>query len=240
MTIRMRASHALSAALLCVLAAGCSPATDPPPAADAPGAADADADAGKTFIGRQAAKAIAKASQALKAKNLSIGDDFAITINGRSYGGGHGAEGLPKAELTPDGELLIEGEAVPATPEQRALLLAHRRQLEDVALAGLAIGAQGADVAGTALTGIGEALFGGDEGRQAYEARIEAEADRIKDEALKLCALLPALYDSQQSLAGALPAFAPYATMTPEDIEDCGNHAGDAAPGAGAGETIAA
>ncbi|MEN1940592.1 hypothetical protein WCE41_05950 [Luteimonas sp. MJ246] len=238
MTIRMRASHALSAALLCVLAAGCSPAPDAPPAADAPPTTGAEA--GKTFIGRQAAKAIAKAGQALQAENLDIGDGFAITIDGRSYGGGQDAKGLPKAELTPDGELLIEGKAVPTTPEQRALLVAHRRHLEGVALAGLAIGAQGADVAGTALTGIGDALFGGDAGRQAYEARIEAEADRIKDEALKLCALLPALYDSQQSLAGALPAFAPYATMTPRDIEDCGNHAGDDAPAADAGETITA
>lgn len=238
MTITMRASHALSAALLCMLAAGCSPATDAQPATDAAEASEADA--GKTFIGRQAAKAIAKASQALKSKNLGLGDDFAITINGRDYGGGHGSEGLPKAELTPDGELLIEGKAVPATPEQRALLLAHRRHLEDVALAGMAIGVQGADVAGAALTGIGEAVFGGDEGRQAYEARIEAEADRIRDEALKLCALLPALYDSQQALAGALPAFAPYATMTPRDIEDCASHGDDDAAGAGAGETITA
>ena len=107
MTITMRASHALSAALLCMLAAGCSPATDAQPATDAAEASEADA--GKTFIGRQAARAIAKASQALKSKNLGLGDDFAITINGRDYGGGHGSEGLPKAELTPDGELLIEG-----------------------------------------------------------------------------------------------------------------------------------
>ncbi|NLB58745.1 MAG: hypothetical protein GX805_09845, partial [Gammaproteobacteria bacterium] len=39
---------------------------------------------------------------------------------------------------------------------------------------------------------------------------------------MKLCALLPGLYDSQQALAAELTEFVPYATMTREDIDECG------------------
>ena len=86
----------------------------------------------------------------------------------------------------------------------------------------MAIGIQGADIAGKALDGIGSAVFGGEEGRREYEARIEAESARIKDEARRLCTLLPPLHDSQQALAASLPEFEPYATLTLQDIEDCG------------------
>lgn len=217
MTTRARFAAAIPFVLACVLASGCDRAPDP----QADAGTTADADAGRSYIGRKVAAAIDKAGQELKTENIRIGQENRITINGRSYGSRAADPGLPKAEITPDGELLVEGKPVPATPEQREALLAYRRNLEGLALAGMAIGTQGADVAGTALTGIGQALFGGEEGRKAYEARIEAEAAKIKQEAYKLCALLPALYDSQQSLATLLPDFAPYATMTPDDVEDC-------------------
>lgn len=221
MTSRSRFTGAFATALLCLLAAGCGRSPDPAPAASGEGAA-ADATAAKTFIGRKAAEAIELAGRKLKTENIRVGDGAGITIDGRRYGAGAGGGDAPRAEITPDGQLLVAGEAVPTTPEQRALLLAHRRHLEDVALAGMAIGAQGADIAGTALAGIGEALFGGEEGRKAYEARVEAEAARVKADAIRLCTLLPPLHESQQALAEGLPAFAPYATMTLDDVADCG------------------
>jgi len=214
MTIHTRRASALAVVLSCLLAAGCGGAPDAPPAT-----APADASAPSTAIGRTAARAIDKAALKLQSENIRLGEDH--WSGDRTDAGDGAAAGLPRAELTPDGELLVDGEPVAVTAEQQALLREHRRHIEGVALAGMAVGVQGADIAGTALTGIGEALFGGDEGRRAYEARIQAEASRIKDEARKLCALLPALYDSQQALAMALPAFAPYATMTPDDVEDC-------------------
>jgi hypothetical protein len=39
---------------------------------------------------------------------------------------------------------------------------------------------------------------------------------------MQLCKRMPGLLTSQQKLAAALPAFRPYATMTQEDIDDCG------------------
>lgn len=216
MNIGTRVASVLSIALLCVLAVGCDGARDARPAVTT------DADAEKSFIGRQAAKAIAEASRKLETENISIGDSH-ITVNGSQYFSRDPSTGnLPKAEITPRGELLIEGEPVSTTAGQRELLLAHRRHLLDLAQAGMAMGAQGADIAGSALTGIGSVLFGGDEGRRAYEQRIEVEAEKLKREATRLCTLLPPLYDSQQALAASLPAFAPYATMSRDEVEECG------------------
>lgn len=232
MTPLTRPSILLASALSVFVAAGCERAQDPPPAA-APAVAEARTDADRSFIGRKAAEAIEQAGQKLRAGNLQVGQGTRISINGRNYGSTSADSDLPKAEITPTGELLIAGEPVEASAAQRVLLLEHRRHLEGVALAGMAIGVQGADIAGSALGGLGEAVFGGEDGRRAFEARMEAEAGRIKDEAMRLCALLPPLYDSQQALAAALPAFAPYATMTPQDVEDCGSEVRDAAADGG-------
>lgn len=235
-----RRHAALAVALLCAAAAtaGCSRTPDAQ-APDSSPDATARADADRSFIGRQAAKAIEQAGEKLRAGNITLGRDTRISINGRDYGTGEVDSRLPKAELTPDGGLLIGGQPVEVDAAQHALLVEHRRLLEDVVLAGMAIGVQGADIAGTALSGLGEAVFGGEEGRRAYEARMEDEARRIKDDARKICVLLPPLHDSQQALAAALPAFAPYATMTPQDVADCGDAIDDGVDaGIGAGSTL--
>lgn len=226
MTTRMtRFAATASIALLCLAAAGCDGGRD----TAAGGEAGTDAAESGSFIGRQVARGIAEAQRELETKNIGLGSGSQVFIDGRSFGTGRAADGLPKAEITPQGALLIAGEEVETTAEQRELLLDHRRHLVGLAQAGMAVGAKGADVAGTALSGLGQAVFGGEEGRKAYEARIEAEAEKIKAEAVRLCALLPALHDSQQALAASLPAFAPYATMTPEDVSDCGkDHEADA------------
>ncbi len=209
--------------LAALLATGCG-SSEPPPQS----ATEATDTAEQSWIGRQAAAAITEAQRELETENIRVGENSGFTINGRTFGTSK-PDGLPRAEISPQGDFLIQGEAVPVTGAQRELLLEHRRQLVGLARAGMAIGIQGADVAGVALTGIGNALFGGEEGRKAYEQRIKAEAARIEDEAMKLCALLPGLYDSQQALAAALPEFAPYATMTREDIDECGKDS-DAGP----------
>ena len=86
------------------------------------------------------------------------------------------------------------------------------------------IGVQGADIAGEAIAGVAGAIFGGKEGEQAFEQRMQAQGKKIEAEAVKLCTQLPGLLASQQALAASLPAFQPYARMTQEDIDDCGKH----------------
>ena len=130
------------------------------------------------------------------------------------------ADGLPEAEITPEGLLLVDGKDVVTTAAQRAQLLEYRHQVEAIALAGMDIGVSGANLgvkaAGEALKGV----FSGD--TNGIEQRINAEADKLKAQANQLCARLPALMASQQVLAASLPAFAPYATMDQSDIDDCG------------------
>lgn len=125
----------------------------------------------------------------------------------------------PRAEITPQGDLLIDGKAIALEPAQRALVQEYRGHIQKVAEAGIGIGLEGADLASKA---VGEALKGVLTGNtDQIEQKIEAEAEGIKQSAQKLCQLLPPMLDTQNRLAEALPAFKPYATMTQTDIDDC-------------------
>ncbi len=130
---------------------------------------------------------------------------------------------LPKAEITPAGELLIEGKPVATTPEQKALVLAYRGKLLDVVGDGMAIGMEGArvgiDAAASALKGMLSGQSGDDIGQQVGE---QAKA-KIKPMVAQLCTRLPGLLSAQQALSAALPEFAPYATMDQSDVDGCGD-----------------
>ena len=126
----------------------------------------------------------------------------------------------PKAEITPQGDLLIGGKLVTATAEQRKLLLEYRGHIMGVAEAGIDIGLQGADLAGKA---VGEALKGVLTGNtDQIEQKIEAEAQGIEKAAVELCKLLPAMKVTHDKLAAAMPEFKPYATMDQSDVDNCG------------------
>lgn len=216
----MKQAHRLALALFAsasLLACSEPPPPPAPPAApDAPSIAD---ESPKSFIGRHVDKALAEARAELAKENIGISDGFNINVNGRKIHGGE--SGLPKAEITPQGDLLIEGKTVAITPDQRTQLLDYRGQIIGIAETGMAIGSKGADLAGEALTGVVGAIFGGEEGGKAFEQRMDAEGKKIEAEALKLCKLLPGMLASQQALAASLPEFKPYARMTQADIDDC-------------------
>jgi hypothetical protein len=181
-------------------------------------ASTADSDAPTTIIGRHIDKAMEEARKDLETKNISIGDHFNLNVNGKHISGGN--DGLPKAEITPQGDLLIDGKAVAINPVQRTQLLQYRGHIIAIAEAGMAIGSKGADLASKAVGEAIGAIFSGDE--KGVEARMETEGKKIEAEAIKLCTQLPPLLTLQQQLAASLPAFKPYATMTRDDIDDCG------------------
>lgn len=190
--------------LAAVLASsGCSRDTPPATPASAPAPAEA-----RSAIASAAGKVMEDVRDKLETRNFSLSAD----------------EGLPKAEITPEGELLVDGKPVAVTREQRALLLEYRKGIVAVATAGADIGMQGADfgmqAAGMALRGV---FSGKDE--KALEAQIEAEAKKFEQQAMRICDLMPPLLDAQQKLAAQLPAFEPYATMDQSDVDDCrSNH----------------
>ena len=219
----MKNVHGLTLALLAGISFSACNQSPPPPAPPAAPAPPTTAD--QSFIGRHVGGAIEQARKELATQNISIGDGVDININGRKiHSDGNG--NLPKAEITPQGDLLIEGKAVAINAAQRAELLAYRGQILGIAEAGMAIGAQGANIAGHALSGAVGAIFGGKDGEKNFEKKIEAEAAKIEAEAMNICRRLPALMAGQQALAASLPEFKPYARMTQSDIEDCGKDVG--------------
>ncbi len=212
----------LALALAALPLAGC--AQKPEPAAgslaDATAKAAAEATHATSMIGRQVEREIAKARAELRTRDISIGhgNGGGVDFNGRHSGASD--KDLPEAAITPRGDLVVAGRTVPVTAAQRTMLLAYREQLVGVAEAGMAIGAKGADLAGTAVTEALGSIFGGGDKRR-MEDRIEAQAQTLKDEAKLICTRLPALLDAQRKLAAAVPEFRPYADMTQEDVDDC-------------------
>ncbi|MCE7031259.1 YggN family protein [Lysobacter sp. GX 14042] len=190
----MRTSFAARFLLLALL---------PVMAACSPSPSD-DAGEPSGLIASAVAEATREARKALESESIQVGKSN---------------KDLPKATISPEGELRIDGTPVAATPEQRRLLLEHRANVVAVAEAGIQIGTQAADLGLKAAGGALAHAFSG--GKGDFEARMEAEGERIKESARQLCGRLPALLDSQQRLAAAMPEFVPYATLTEEEVRDC-------------------
>lgn len=158
-----------------------------------------------TAIGKAVQKATDEARKHLATENIDVDSDVA---------------GAPKAQISPKGDFLIDGKAVEITDAQRTLLLKHRANIVAIAETGLAIGNQGADLAGKAVGAAISGMFSGED-EKSIEKRIEAEAGKIEAEVTKICGQLPALLSSQNALAASLPAFEPYAKMTQKDVDEC-------------------
>lgn len=209
----MKARLLVPTLLVTALLAACNNAPSPPAPPTAP-------EAPKTMIGQAVGKAINKARAELATSNLTLGREGGISINGSRIGEGN----QPKAEITPQGDFLIEGKAVNVNDEQRALLLDYRQKVHAVAEMGMTMGVKGADLAGTAIKEAIGGIFNGD--GQQVEQRIEAEARKLELDAKQLCMTLSPMLATQTKLAASLPEFQPYATLTQADIDDCGKHDG--------------
>lgn len=219
MTISYRHCALLAMSLTAPLLASCEN-TAPPPVASSASQPVATGTTPETVIGRTVASAIQKARTELETGNLDLSHGVNIRVgqHDKHFNVG-GANGLPHAEITPQGDLLIQGKVTSIDASQRALLLDYRRLVISIAESGMAIGVQGADLAGKAVLEVVSGVLHGN----AEEAgkHLEAEGKKIETSAKRLCLQLPAMRETQQRLAASLPAFAPYATMKQADIDDC-------------------
>ena len=209
--------NALALTLLLPLAA-CGK-TDHAGSQPASAASTAQAGADKvpaSWVARRVDDAMQKARQELATKNIDV-DTVHIGSSLRSGGT------TSKAQITPQGELLIDGKQVAATPEQHQMLLDYRQRIIGIAEAGMEIGTQGADLGMHAASAALSGVFSGKSDKE-IEAAIKPQTDRIQAAALELCKRLPDLLAAQQQLAAAMPAFKPYATMEQQDVEDCGKN----------------
>lgn len=128
--------------------------------------------------------------------------------------------GVPKATITPQGDFLVAGKSVEPSPQQRDEILGYRAQYIDIAQRGIAIGREGIDVGRHAVAPmIFAALFGASD--KDIDASMNKRLAGVREATAKLCDRMPALMAAQQQLATDLPAFKPYATLTPKKIDDC-------------------
>lgn len=195
----MKTRLLLPALLLCVPLAACSDSDSNRTAASTgTGKPTVDADS----IGRKVQDATDKARAELAQGNIKVSNNQS-----------------EKAEITPQGDLLINGKAIAIDAKQRALLLDYRKQVEKLAGAGMDIGVAGASLGVKAASEALRGVFSGD--TQGIEERVNAESAKMEASAKELCGMLPVMMAKQQELAAALPAFKPYATMDQGDIDDC-------------------
>lgn len=207
----------LSALLLALPMTACTQ-SDPTP----PVTTSSNAPVPQTALGRTVDKAMQEARRELATGNISISDGIRVGSTGQRAPSGD----LPKAEITPAGDLLVDGAPVPIDAGQRELLLEYRGHVVAIAEAGMAIGVQGADLGMKAAGDAIASIFSG--AAEGVEARVEAQAAGLKAEAARLCAQLAPMLATQRELAARLPAFAPYATMTQADVDKCMSDTGEA------------
>jgi hypothetical protein len=212
----MRKLSMLCIASTAVVLAACGSGNAPASQASA----SASASSTSSLIASVVDRALDRAETKLRSGNITISDNDGIVVLSGSSSDDNHASGLPKAQITPQGDLLIGNKPVAITPAQRAMLLDYRQQIIGVAAQGMAIGKQGAAFG---INAAREALAGALAGKPEQEIRqhVEAKASGIREAAAKLCDSMPALMASQQKLADALPAFKPYATLTSEKIDEC-------------------
>lgn len=197
-----------------------SSSSSPPSSATPTPEVAAAADSPKSVIGKAVAKGMRQARADLETSNLSLNGGVHISKNGKGVWAGDKNDGLPKAEITPKGDLLIEGKTVVINASQRGMLLDYRHDVIDVAGAGMDIGTQASELASKAVAEGLASIFDSDS-KKGFEQRMDAEGKKIEASARKLCDRLPAMLDSQEKLAASLPEFKPYASMTQGDIDDC-------------------
>lgn len=209
-----------AAMLLLPLVAGCNRVSQPSPATPPAAPSTASTTPPQTALGRIVDQGMRRVRAQLENGNLDLTNVIRINAgqSKRAFDIA-GASAAPSAAITPQGDLLVAGKPVAVTASQRALLLGYRRQIIAIAETGMAMGVEGADLAGKAVLEAVRGVIQGNPG--AAGKKIEAEGQKLADTAKQICRELPALRATQQALVTSLPAFKPYATMTQADIDDC-------------------
>ena len=164
---------------------------------------------------------MAKAREELRTGNLELDHGMRFSGSDRKHQDKDLHHDLPPAEITPQGDLLVDGKAVAIDAGQRKQLLAYRQQVIAIALSGIDVGERSAEAALEMVDSSWVALL-----FNAMTGRLERKVERMVKEhvqpaVLAICARLPDVMASQQRLASQLPAFQPYANLEQADIDGC-------------------
>lgn len=208
----MKSAAAVLAILLCLPTLAWSATSD---AGDVRAGIRRDMDEARKQIRADLARARAE----LETGNLDVGNRLQFNGDGRRTADAD--RSLPTAEITPQGDFLIDGQPVAIDADQRRQLLAYRGQVIAVARAGLHTGELAALAAVDSVDrDIVSLLVGAMTGR--LERRIERSVrDTVGPGVALICDRIPALRDAQQQLAADLPEFRPYARLEADDSASC-------------------
>lgn len=164
---------------------------------------------------------IARSRVRLDIDNLDVSNSLQFNGSARRRTDADARPVLPKAEITPQGDFLIDGAAVEVDAAQRRQLQAYREQVIAVARAGIDIGEIAALAAVDSVDrGLGSLIVGSMTGsvqRQVQKTVMQSVGPGVE----KICAAMPALHASQQQLAASVPEFGPYARIEASDGERC-------------------
>ena len=136
-----------------------------------------------------------------------------------------GSDGT-EATVSKEGELAIAGQPVAVAEAERADLTRYYRAANDVVGHAAATGVAGAEVGATAASAVANGLAKGD--MSEVRGKVEAQAEEVKRQALKLCDDIKEVRAAQEVLRAALPKFEPYAVVGEHDVVDCGKDVRDA------------
>lgn len=168
---------------------------------------------------REVRMEMAKARAELDSENLSLDKGLHFGKNDKTRSAERDA--LPEAQITPKGDLLIDGKAVAISAQQRQQLLDYRGQVIGLARIGIEGGEKAAMAALDATdVSLFSLIVGGLTG--SLERRVEALVKQhVEPLVLNICRSLPKVLESQQKLAASVPQFRPYASLERDDVEDC-------------------
>ena len=129
-------------------------------------------------------------------------------------------DGSPDAVISAGGDLSIDSRPVTVDAPQRALLQTYYRDVASVRDHGIETGKAGAATAGVALKSVASGLANGN--TDQIDKQVNAQADKVKQSAMKICQDLADIQTTQNALATQLPAFKPYTSIVADsDVRDC-------------------
>lgn len=145
-------------------------------------------------------------------QHFEVNNEALVTVHSRTKS---------DATVNAAGDLSVDGKPVATTPAQRQLLQRYFTEVQGIRSDAIAVGKQGASLAGKAIGEVIGGLAAGDPDR--ISDRVEAEAGKVEAKAAQICIRLGAIRNVQEALAKDLAAFRPYATIRAEQVSDCGD-----------------
>jgi hypothetical protein len=129
------------------------------------------------------------------------------------------APGRADADITAAGDLSIAGTSIPVTTPERDLLSHYYTTALTLRDHGIATGKAGVATANKALSSVASGLASGNTDK--IESEVNASAAKVEAQAVLVCNDLADLRTTQETLAGQLSAFQPYALIKAQEADDC-------------------